>query len=537
VPKVSGKKVVIREKVADSSGKSWARFQIRRLPHARPLNLSLRTKGLLTLAAVIFYLAFIAWFLAYQRQGLVEIVREIEINQANQNALAAIAAAVTHSLFETDLLLDSSDYGRKHPLTYADIAQHFDDSAAALHEAAGIDPALMQEAANFQQGAQVMRGAPTQIELGQMRQGQKRAVEKLEELSAGLQKRSQEFAQQYRERQQFISVFAISANVVGAVISMAVILIFFTRLAKDIKRLQDRAAAIVAGYAGDPLPNTRRDEIGGLIDAVNRMQVDLRRWERQQEINRQQRFHHDKMATIGSLAAAIGHEVNNPIAAISGIAQFIIDETKEDARPSCKTVNEFAGSILKQTERITSIMRQMATLTAPHSPKPELLDVNALIRSTWSFLSYDKRLRGVQLEQDLDHDLPAVEGVADHITQILMNVIINAADAMDHITDPTRRRIVIATRVVGDEISISITDNGRGMSPEVLAKAFDDSFTTKPAGKGSGLGLFICKSLIEQAGGGITLASLPDQGTTATVYVPLRRSTTSAPAPAEPATV
>jgi two-component system, NtrC family, sensor kinase len=500
------------------------------------MNLSLRSKGLLTLAAVIFYLAFIAWFVANQRQGLVEIVREIEINQANQNALASIASAVTHSLFETDLLLSSADYGQKHPLTYADIAQHFDDTAAALHEAAEIDPALMQEAANFRQGAQVMRGEPTPLELAQMRQGQRKVVEKLQELSAVLQTRSQELTQQYRDTQQFISVFAISANVVGAVISMAVILIFFTRLAKDIKRLQDRAVAIVAGYAGDPLPQTRNDEIGGLIQAVNQMQVDLRAWERQQEINRQQRFHHEKMATIGSLAGAIGHEVNNPIAAISGIAQFIIDETKDDARASCKTVNEFAGSILKQTERITSIMRQMATLTAPHSPKAELADLNALIRSTWSFLSYDKRLRGVELEQHLDHDLPAVTVVADHMTQVLMNVMINAADAMDNV-EPGRRRIVVATCVVGDEVKISITDNGRGMSPEVLAKAFDDSFTTKPAGKGSGLGLFICKSLMEEAGGRITLTSVLNEGTTATLYVPLRPSAVATQAAAEAATV
>jgi two-component system, NtrC family, sensor kinase len=506
---------------------------LRRLPK---LNLTLRTKGLLTLAAVILYLAFIGWFVAFQRQGLVQIVRDIEGNQASLGALASIGGGVTHSLFETDLLLSSSDYGRSHPLLYADIAQHFEDTAASLEEAARSNQVLRQEAANFRQAAEVMRGAPSLIELAQMRQGQQHTLKTLEELSGGLQGRSQELAQQYRDRQQFISVFAISANVVGAVISMAVILIFFTRLTRDIKRLQDRATAIVGGYAGDPLPKTRHDEVGGLIEAVNQMQIDLRRWERAQEINRQQRFHHDKMATIGSLAAAIGHEVNNPIAAISGIAQFIVDETRKDDHASNKTVGEFAGSILAQTERITSIMRQMAALTAPHSPKPELLDLNALIRSTWSFLNYDKRLRGVQCEQDLDHNLPAVEAVADHITQILMNVIINAADAMDHITDPSRRRIVIATRTVGDEARIAITDNGRGMSPEVLAKAFDDSFTTKPPGRGSGLGLFICKSLIDQAGGSITLASVPDEGTTAAVHIPLRRSATSVAPSAELAT-
>jgi signal transduction histidine kinase len=106
---------------------------------------------------------------------------------------------------------------------------------------------------------------------------------------------------------------------------------------------------------------------------------------------------------------------------------------------------------------------------------------------------------------------------------------------MDHISDPGLRRIVIATRAAGNEVTISITDNGRGMTPEVLAKAFDDSFTTKPPGKGSGLGLFICKSLIEQAGGRITLASVPGEGTTATLHIPVRHSRTPAAASAKAA--
>ncbi|HTR58059.1 MAG TPA: hypothetical protein VMM27_07780, partial [Casimicrobiaceae bacterium] len=167
---------------------------------------------------MIVYLAFIAWFVADQRQGLVQIVREMEIDQANQNALASIAEGVTHSLFETELLLSSPDYGRSHPLTYADVAQHFDDTVEALNAVAGTNPALIQEAANFRQAAQVMRGMPTAIELAQMQQGQQRTLKTLEELSGGFQKQSQELAQQYRDSQQFVSAFAIAANVVGALV-------------------------------------------------------------------------------------------------------------------------------------------------------------------------------------------------------------------------------------------------------------------------------------------------------------------------------
>jgi signal transduction histidine kinase len=337
-----------------------------------------------------------------------------------------------------------------------------------------------------------------------------------------MQRRSAELTQQYHDTQQQISVFAISANAVGAVASVAVILVFFTRLAKDIKRLQDRAVAIVGGYAGEPLPNARHDEVGGLIDAVNRMQVDLRRTEQQMEIARQQRSHHEKMAAVGSLAAAIGHEVSNPIAAIAGVAQFIIDETKREDQRSNKTVNEFATQILHQTERISRIMRKLATVTAPHPPEPELLDLNALIQSTCAFIGYDDRLHGVEFKFDLGRDVPAVTAVADHITQVLINLLINAADAMDHGTVQDRYQICVATRKLSKSVEITVRDNGHGMSADVLAKAFDESFTTKPNGKGRGIGLFLCKTLMEDAGGRIVLASKEGEGTTATLCLPLR---------------
>jgi signal transduction histidine kinase len=337
---------------------------------------------------------------------------------------------------------------------------------------------------------------------------------------SGLQTRATELSREYHDTQQNVSMFAVAANVVGAAASIAVIIVFFTRLAKDIRRLQDRAVAIVAGYDGEPLQNTRRDEVGGLIESVNRMQVDLRRSEQQMEVARQQRSHQEKMAAVGSIAAAIGHEVSNPIAAIAGVAQFIVDETRRDDRPSSKSINEFAAQILSQTERIARIMRKLATATAPHPQEAELLDLNALIQSTCGFISYDRKLRGIEFEFDLAHDVPAVTAVADHVTQILMNLVINASDAMEGIPDPARRRIRIASRALAEAVQVSVSDYGRGMTPEVVARAFDESFTTKPAGRGQGIGLFVCKSMMDEVGGRIEIESTPNAGTTVNLCFP-----------------
>jgi signal transduction histidine kinase len=149
--------------------------------------------------------------------------------------------------------------------------------------------------------------------------------------------------------------------------------------------------------------------------------------------------------------------------------------------------------------------------------------VNALVRSTCSFTCYDKRFRGIRLDFDLDPGLPAVSTVADHVTQVLMNLMINAADAMSGADAPQAPCIRVATRQVEGGIEVTLQDNGHGMSREVLARAFDESFTTKPAGRGRGIGLFLCKTLMEEAGGRIALASAPGSGTTATLFLPLAR--------------
>ena len=485
------------------------------------MNASLRTKGILAVMVLIGYLAIISVFLAHERQNLVLIVDHMETTQVHQAVLAPVVSMLAHAIVETHILLNAPNQGPGRSDSYGDLPDEFEAISSGLTEIQKLYPSFEPEVRAFGLAAASMRNAPDRQYLKQLGELEQPLMIKLTGVVNELDARSKDLSRRYRDTQQYISTFAITANVVGAIASIAVIIVFFTRLAKDIARLQDRAVAIVGGYSGEPLKNTRKDEVGGLIAAVNRMQGDLRRWEQQLEVARQQRSHHEKMAAVGSLAAAISHEVSNPIAAIAGVAQFIVDETKREDQRSNKTVNEFAAQILTQTERIARIMRKMATLTAPHPPEAELLDLNALIQSTCGFVGYDNRFRGIEFEFDLGHDVPAITAVADHITQVLMNLLINAADAMDASAEPGLRKIRIATRTVVDGVQVSVKDNGHGMSPEVLAKAFEESFTTKAAGGGRGIGLFVCKSLIEEGGGRIVLQSSVGEGTTVNLHLPL----------------
>jgi two-component system, NtrC family, sensor kinase len=183
--------------------------------------------------------------------------------------------------------------------------------------------------------------------------------------------------------------------------------------------------------------------------------------------------------------------------------------------------HDFSVQILKQTERISLIMRQLASLTRSHSPQPELLDLNQLVQTTGSFISYDKRFRGIEFEYELDPELPAVTAVADHLTQVLMNLLINAADAMESVPRDGSARILVRSRRVGDDVQLDVVDTGHGMTPAVMARAFEESFSTKPAGRGRGIGLYLCKTLIEQCGGRIEIESEAGAGATVSVYLPL----------------
>jgi signal transduction histidine kinase len=281
----------------------------------------------------------------------------------------------------------------------------------------------------------------------------------------------------------------------------AVLLLFLTRLGWDLRRLQERALAVVKGYRGPALPVTREDEIGALMRSVNRMQQELIEREVQVEMARCQEFHREKMAAVGALAAQVAHEINNPIAVITGLAEASGEH-----------------AIAEQARRVAAITRQIAEMSSPQPAERQLLDLNGLVENACALARYDARLRKVELELALDRSLPAVQAVGDHLTQVLMNLLINAADAIAEAG--VAGRIRVATRRDRDAVALTVSDNGAGMDERIRACAFDEFFTTKPQGKGCGIGLALSRRLLREAGGDITLESQPGQGARFTVRLP-----------------
>jgi signal transduction histidine kinase len=234
-------------------------------------------------------------------------------------------------------------------------------------------------------------------------------------------------------------------------------------------------------------------------------------------LKRQTYFHQEKMAAIGTLAAGVAHEIGNPIAAISGLAQEMI-ATRDVGCGTCGGCSP--ELIVAQTTRLASITREIAEFASPRAAEPQYMDLNEQIRNTTSLLRYDGRLKHVALNLELDPQLPAIYGVADKFTQLVMNLLINAMDALDGVTGRAPA-ITVATRVGGQRAILVVEDNGCGMAPATRDRAFEAFFTTKPAGKGTGLGLSLCYSIVKTHGGNIELVSTVGTGTRVQMDFPL----------------
>ncbi len=479
------------------------------------IKLSLRTRGFLAFLMLIAYLAGVGFVLGGERQKLLGLSLGLEQLHAQEAALSRAINAINHSMLRVQRLMFAASPGSSYG---DDLALDVELIQSALQGLQTHFPEFDDDVAQLDQVAAELRRAPSGSGLLALQVAEAALDTRLVELDGQVRELRKGLWETYYRVYDRISLLAVTMNLVGALIFGGLITLFFTRLAWDIRKLEARGADIVGGYRGAPLDVTRSDEVGGLMAAVNRMQQELREHERKLELSREQHFHREKMAAVGSLAAAVAHEINNPIAAIAGIAQAMCD-----AGPAGEPGAAPGGAalILEQTQRIAAISRQIAELTRPPVTTPELLDLNALVRSTCKFIGYDQRLRNVDVALDLDHELPAVNAIADHLTQVLMNLLINAADALAGVTDP-KPTIRVATRPAADGVTLTVVDNGHGMDAAVLARAFEESFSTKPPDKGRGLGLFLCRALLERDGAAIDIASAPGAGATVTIHLPLQ---------------
>jgi signal transduction histidine kinase/ActR/RegA family two-component response regulator len=219
--------------------------------------------------------------------------------------------------------------------------------------------------------------------------------------------------------------------------------------------------------------------------------------------------HVQKMEAIGTLAGGVAHDFNNLLQVITGYAEVALTRLEDDGPlKGCLETIQRAG------QKGAGLTRQLLAFSRRQVLAPEILDLNQLLREMEAFF---KRVlqENIQLEFDLEPELGRVKADPGQLEQVIMNLVVNARDAM-----PQGGTLTLTTRNAGGNVAVSVADTGVGMSEAVQARIFEPFYTTKGVGKGTGLGLATALGIVEQSGGTLQVASAPGAGTTLTITLP-----------------
>lgn len=233
----------------------------------------------------------------------------------------------------------------------------------------------------------------------------------------------------------------------------------------------------------------------------------------------------EKMATVGMLAAGVAHEVNNPLAAISGFAEGIqrrLSRMKLPQTSELDDINDYVSTILNECTRCRDIVRTLLTFSRPVSVGYSHVSVNAIVEDTLKLLRHHIKKKDLRLtlRTDLEEDLPLILADEPQLKQVLLNLLINAVDAVEQ-TGRGEGTIAIRTYPEADEgVGLVVSDTGCGIPKENLDKLFEPFFTTKPVGKGIGIGLSTCYGIVKEHCGEILAFSEPRKGSRFIVRLP-----------------
>jgi signal transduction histidine kinase len=239
----------------------------------------------------------------------------------------------------------------------------------------------------------------------------------------------------------------------------------------------------------------------------------------------QQLIQSAKLAAVGELAASVAHEINNPLMIILGNCEMIMREVPAEARAQKRL-----ATITSEAHRAGTITRNLLSLARRREPIREPLSVNTVVERTIDLLAVKLSHRHVQVQTVLDAAVPPILADFDHLTQVFLNLGGNAIDAM-----PQGGTLAFETArcADGDALVIRVIDTGMGMTPEVAARIFEPFYTTKPEGRGTGLGMSVSLGIVIDHAGTLEVQSEPGRGTTITIKLPVHSVPEPAREPAE----
>jgi histidine kinase len=225
------------------------------------------------------------------------------------------------------------------------------------------------------------------------------------------------------------------------------------------------------------------------------------------------------MATLGEMSTSVAHELNQPMTVIQTISDLLVRKVRRGQCVDQATLTEMAEGIGRHIARATGIINHMREFGRKADRSVVAVDIGAVIHRTFELFSQQLKVRNIEVTFAVPDGLPLAAAQANPLEQVLMNLLINARDAVEEhhgrTSRPGDKRIRITAGVEGTGerqfVTASVADNGPGIAPDVLGRIFEPFFTTKDVGKGTGLGLSISYGIIKDYGGDI-VADTPDGG-------------------------
>jgi two-component system NtrC family sensor kinase len=324
-----------------------------------------------------------------------------------------------------------------------------------------------------------------------------------------------------------LSFFALAT--LGFLLIIGLTYAIISNITRPVGEMVAATRNIAAGRLDQDVRATGQGEIALLAESFNtmlaglrRMQADQEEWgrtleekvrQRTEEVTRMQVrvAQSERLASLGMLAAGVAHEINNPLGGILALTALAL----EDLGPEHPHRHNLEV-VVRQTERCRDIVRGLLEFSRQSDATMEELDVNAVLEQTLGLVSKQSAFFNVEIVQELAPDLPAVNADRQQIQQVVLNLLLNAVQAMGE-----RGTITITTRKTADgNVEILIHDTGCGIPREVIDRIFDPFFTTKSGGQGTGLGLAIVYGIITRHRGNISVTSEVGKGTTFTIRLP-----------------
>lgn len=461
-------------------------------------------------------LGFLAWFLFTLVLAIVSMV-----NLSRMANKLLFAEAIDHYTFEVQQARRFEKNYFLYRANLSDALDHVHNAQALLdRERANIEAVIgdagLQNMAGHLQRYELLLGRLQTLDQSEV----PASLQEYADLEAGLRDMGALIVDEAeelvdRERQAVASMMAISQRIPLAILLVLIGVIVFTgyltrtQVLDPLERMMGTTRRIAQGDF-TPIKPVRKyhDEFSHLAVAMNTMMFQLAH--RQDLLVRAH-----KLKAVGTLTAGIAHELNNPINNLM-LTAATLEEEYTDLQDEARL--EMVRDLVAESERAQRIVRNLLDFARESTSQLEPLNPIHLVEETLRLASNQIKIAKVKVQGEIDPNLPSVYGDFQQLTQVFLNLVLNALDAMPEGGTLT---IDICTSRGRDQIEIGVTDTGVGMSEQVLSNVFDPFFTTKPGTKGTGLGLSVSLGIIRQHGGDIQVESAPGVGTTFTVHLPV----------------